>query len=189
MAPKIVGSSKNITPVKASSSSFQDRYLQFKKTSPALRNGNKVTKVTICKIRDEEGKVVAATVHNFYGAKDYLQNQLPLAQQVFYYDNIVKYISAKQIPSEEDIAYLLKHQKIPTNLMSIFPPVENTEAVNDMDEILQSFISEFEIDPANECPVKFEYDDDFILNTTEKIEAFFFITTKIPLPQRLQKID
>ena len=180
--------STTTTPIKASSS-LRDKYLEFQKSSPAARNTNKVTKVTICKIRDEEHRLVAASVHNFYGAKDYLENQLPLAQQVFYYSNILKYIASKNVATEDDIAYLLKSPKIPTNLISIFPTVENAEPVNDMDEILQKFIAEFEIDPVNECPVKFEYDNDFILDTSDKIEAFFFITTKIPLPQRLQKND
>ena len=188
MAPGVTKDTKNsnkqvTTPVKTNHS-LKEKYLQFKKNSPSL--AKRLTKVKICKIRDDENKLVAATVHNFYGAKEYLDNELPLAQHVFYYDNVQRYISAKHIANEEDCAYLLNNVKIPTNLMSIFPSPENDAVVEDIEIILKNFIDAFPIDPVNDCPIKFEYDEDFILDTDSKMEAFFFLTTKMSLPKRLQ---
>ena len=86
--------------------------------------------------------------------------------------------------------YIINHSTQATVLLSAYPAVEVDDLKEDITTTLQTFLAAFEdeIDPANNCKIDFQFLDDFVLNTEEKLNGFFFLTTLIKLPDRLKNI-
>jgi len=170
------------TPVKKS---FAEKYNTFKSTnSPSSRE----TKVNITNIINEDGQKVAFGVNGFFGAKEYFDNTMNCAKIILYYDRINSNINNGKITNISDVKYATMDTSSPTVLVSAYPIVGNLEVKEDINVTYQAFLTYFENngDPINNCPIKLNICDDFILDTEDKINNFFYLTTMIQLPDRLK---
>ena len=158
---------------------------------PFSNNGNQ-TVVDIIKIFSSsiEGlTLIAFVLSNFYGGRHYINNNINKATKLMYSKSVELICSDKvNIPNKSDVSYLVHKNNRPIVIVSSIPRCENIFHFETMKETLQTLVDTFQgkPDPENKGKVfKFNFLNDFIMDTHQKKKSFAFICKNITLPDRL----
>lgn len=183
--PVVKSVTNNTTPIKKS---FNERFATYKKESPQ-GTSTKETRVNIMKVYNEDSELVAIGINGFYGAKDYFTNTMNCAHILLYLDRLNTYVEKQKISNIVETRYAAIDTTTPTVVVSAFPQVENNQLKEDLIDVLQGFMTYFAEngDPINKCPVKFNHLEDFLLDTEDKVNNYFFLSSLIQLPDRLKQ--
>jgi len=151
------------------------------------------TVIDICKVYSFTSAttkvLVAFTITNAYGCRDYVNNTMNNPYRLMYWTYIQQLLTdTDNVNDKNNISYLFHKNQRPVTMVSQYPKVLNNHCIESIQDTLDKFINFWENkpDPANiGKKFKINYMKDFNLNNRDKKKSFIFVTSKITLSDRL----
>jgi hypothetical protein len=163
-------------------------------SSPTL-NTALFTIVDICKVFSTSPKnsikeLVAMTISNCYGERDFLNNELNQANKLMYATYFSQLVQdTLYIHNKNDLGFLYHKNNRPVVVVTKYPIVENKYFYEKIDTTLKKIINRIDNmpDPSNTGKkFKINFLPDFLIDTYDKKKAFVYLCSKINLSDRLK---